>query len=140
MKKRMPKPCATWANKLAATYPGSLSPSEQAALEEHLKHCTACAATRDEYYQMDALIRAFPSDESLAHLSPPPLSIWEPGNYDVHSPAPALDKLYKESASRYTWMPGNKLIPHLRWATVFITLVVLIFLVTLIWGIYHLML
>src|SRR5947207_16003363 len=127
MKKRMPKPCTTWANKLAATYPGSLSPSEQAALEDHLKHCEVCAAARAEYYQMDALIRAFPSDESMAHLSPPPLSIWEPENYDVHSPAPALDQLYKESASRYTWMPGNKLIHHSRWPTAFITLVLHIF-------------
>jgi len=139
MKKCMSQPCKAWAKKNAVTHRGNLSTTEQAALENHVKNCAACTAIRNEYYQTDVLIRNLPSHDSLAHLSPP-LSIWEPGNYDVHSPAPALDKIYKESASRYTWMPGNNLIPHFRWASVFITLIVLSFLVTLIWGIYHFML
>jgi anti-sigma factor RsiW len=75
MKDPMFKPCATWAEKLAATHQDDLSTSEWAALEAHIAKCPACAAVREEYRQMDARIRDFPSKECLLNLSLPPLCI-----------------------------------------------------------------
>ena len=86
MKDPMFKPCAAWAEKLAATHPDDLSPSERAALEAHIAECPACAAVRDEYRLMDTRILDFPARESILNLSPPPLGIWKTGDDDVNSP------------------------------------------------------
>jgi hypothetical protein len=136
MKDPMLKPCKIWAEKLAATLPGDLSLFEQIALEAHLKECSMCAAMRNEYLLMDMLIRDYPAYETLPDLVPPPLSIWEPRNYDVSFPSPALDRMYKESVSGDARFPEHRLIPHLQWARVVITIMIVFFIVTLVLGIY----
>src|SRR2546421_12391032 len=79
MDKSMSKPCpdAVRIQRLAATNPEDLSPSEYEELKNHTAGCQQCAllyrALRDEYRQMDALIRNFPADESVPRLSFPPL-------------------------------------------------------------------
>lgn len=136
MKDTMLKPCKVWAEKLAATLSDDLSSSEQIALESHLQECSMCAAMRNEYLLMDTLIRDYPAHETLPDLAPPPLSIWEPRNYDGSFPSPALDRIYKESVSNEARFPEHILIPQLRWAQVVITIAIVFFIVTLILGIY----
>ena len=60
--------CAEWAEKLAATHPDDLSPSERVALERHVASCPACAAVRTEYQAIDALILDFPGVKPLPDL------------------------------------------------------------------------
>jgi hypothetical protein len=136
MKDSRLKPCKVWAEKLAATLPGDLSSTEQIALESHMEKCSTCAAMRNEYHQQDTLIRAYPADETMSDLAPPPLSIWEPRNYDVSFPSSALDRIYKESVSNEASFPEHMFIPHLRWVQVVITIAIVFLLVTLILGIY----
>ncbi len=50
--------CVVWWEKLAATHPDDLFPSEQQALERHVASCQACAAVRAEYQTIDALLLA----------------------------------------------------------------------------------
>ena len=72
-----PIPCAEWEEKLAATYPGDLLPTEREELNAHIASCPACEAVLAEYYKMDTLIRdALIAKRSLQlweiFLSPPP--------------------------------------------------------------------
>src|SRR5438876_7088510 len=60
------KPCAPWAEKLAATYPEDLSPSDLTELEAHLATCPACKAVHEEYHFLDDRIRDIP----VAKLQP----------------------------------------------------------------------
>ena len=64
-------PCAQWAEKLAATHPDDLSPSDRAALDMHIASCPACATVRAEYQAIDALILDLPGVEPM-----PDLPIW----------------------------------------------------------------
>jgi hypothetical protein len=53
------KLCADLEEMLAVSYPEEdLSPSEYAALKEHLAHCSECAAIRERYVLMTAHLRA----------------------------------------------------------------------------------
>lgn len=61
-------PCAGWAENLAASHTGDLSPAEHAALNAHIEACPACSAARSEYREMDALIRGLPAVAPLAEL------------------------------------------------------------------------
>lgn len=53
------KPCAEWAEQLAAS-PKDLTWAERAALDQHVASCPACAATRAAYQQMDSDFAAMP--------------------------------------------------------------------------------
>ena len=53
------KPCAAWAEQLAAS-PQDLTWAERAALDQHVASCPACAATRSAYQQMDSELTAMP--------------------------------------------------------------------------------
>lgn len=70
------KPCPEWAEYLAAP-PADLAPGERDALEQHLTTCTACAATRDDYQAMDALILGLPEVRPLPSLPLRLLRLWE---------------------------------------------------------------
>src|SRR6266568_3082967 len=61
--------CVVWWEKLAATHPDDLFPSEQQALERHVASCQACAAVRAEYQTIDALLLAGEDLEPLPVLS-----------------------------------------------------------------------
>jgi len=72
-----PTPCAEWEEKLAAIYPGDLSPSEREDLNAHVASCPACEAILAEYHEMDTLIRDALIAKTSLHLweiflSPPP--------------------------------------------------------------------
>ncbi len=60
--------CIVWWEKLAATHPDDLFPSEQQALERHVASCPACAAVRAEYQVIDALLLAGEDLEPLPVL------------------------------------------------------------------------
>jgi DNA-binding CsgD family transcriptional regulator len=64
-------PCAEWAEKLAATHPDDLSPSDRAALDMHVASCPTCATVRAEYQAIDMLILDSSGIEPL-----PDLPIW----------------------------------------------------------------
>src|SRR2546428_4373897 len=64
-------PCAEWEEKLAATHPDDLSPSDRVALDMHVASCPACATVRAEYQAIDALILDLRGVEPL-----PDLPIW----------------------------------------------------------------
>src|SRR5438067_517818 len=60
------QPCADWIEMLAINHPEEdLSPSEQAALKEHLANCSECAAIRERYIRMTAHLRALSTVESV---------------------------------------------------------------------------
>lgn len=68
-----PVPCAVWAHRLAALHPNDLAPHEQGALQDHLAHCSACAAVFAAYQAMDASLLSLPavqpSAQQAAHLA-----------------------------------------------------------------------
>mgnify|MGYP001247401726 CR=1 FL=1 len=68
MNKTTVKPCAEWADRLAARHPDDLSPADAAALRQHLQTCTACASVYRSYALMESAIRALPVGEPLAAL------------------------------------------------------------------------
>jgi photosystem II stability/assembly factor-like uncharacterized protein len=76
MKRPLIKPCAEWAELLAAVSLADLSPAAQAALKAHLVTCPACAAIKAEYQRMDARIRALPSVRPLDGLPPALVQLW----------------------------------------------------------------
>lgn len=133
MKDPMFKPCAAWAEKLAATHPDDLSPTEQAALEAHVAECPACAAVRAEYRLMDVRILEFPANESQP--IPPPLRIQKIADNDVNLPSPVLDRIYRKSVF-HKRLFGNIPIPHMPLASLVIIIVVAFLIVSLILGIY----
>lgn len=53
------KPCAGWAEQLAAS-PKDLTWAERAALDQHVASCPACAAARAAYQQMDRDLATMP--------------------------------------------------------------------------------
>ncbi len=60
MKHTSVKPCAEWADKLAARHPDDLSAAEAAALRQHVQTCVACASVSRSYALMESAIRAMP--------------------------------------------------------------------------------
>lgn len=88
----MPRPCEMWAERLAATERGDLSPSEQQALQAHVASCPACAAVLADYRAMDSGILALPAVEPLALsaidsvLSAPVPQTTRSSGYDVERP------------------------------------------------------
>lgn len=69
MSNATPVPCTRWAEKLAGTHPGDLSPSDRAALNAHLATCPGCATVFADYRAMDAHILNLPAVEPLSGLS-----------------------------------------------------------------------
>lgn len=60
-----------WVEMLAVSHPEEdLSPSEYAALKEHLAHCSECAAIRERYLLMTAQLRAVSAAKSLPGDAP----------------------------------------------------------------------
>ncbi len=54
----MPKrPCAEWAEKLAALHPSDLTAVEQDELSTHLASCNACAQVYEDYRHLASLVR-----------------------------------------------------------------------------------
>ena len=53
------KPCAKWSEQLAAS-PKDLTAEERALLEQHITVCSACAAARAAYQQMDSDLTSLP--------------------------------------------------------------------------------
>lgn len=76
MKTSIPRPCADWAEQLAAVFPADLPPADRAALEAHLATCPACAAVKADYQRMDARIRALPAPRPLRGLPSALLQLW----------------------------------------------------------------
>jgi hypothetical protein len=70
MKKPAINSCIIWAKKLADTRLDDLSPSEQAALQDHLEKCPACAAIRLEYQLMDTRLQNYLADERPFQYAP----------------------------------------------------------------------
>ncbi|MFI5271656.1 MAG: hypothetical protein ACHQ4H_01315 [Ktedonobacterales bacterium] len=68
-------PCARWAVSLAAPR-DQLAHTQRAALDLHVAGCPACAAARDDYARMDALLRALPAPRPLAGLPPELTALW----------------------------------------------------------------
>jgi anti-sigma factor RsiW len=140
MKDPMFQPCAAWAEKLAATHPDDLSPTEWAELEAHIAHCQACAAVRAEYRLMDDRIRNYPAGEVFLHPpSPPPIPEQLTGN-DVGSPLPALDRVYMRSLrNRLSWyVPFLSTSPYIQRVSVVILIVIVCLIASLLLGIYFL--
>jgi hypothetical protein len=76
-------PCVEWQEKLAATNPDDLSPSQWQALGRHVVSCPACAAVRAEYQEIDALLLDAEDIEPL-----PVLPTWrlQPRKQPAHVP------------------------------------------------------
>lgn len=142
MKNPMFKPCDAWAEKLAATHPDDISPSERAALEAHIAECPACAIVRSEYRLMDARILDFPDSESLLNFSQPLLGTWKTRDDEVSLASPALDRIYRDIASRSSLsgnIPTPVTIRRMRRATIVVTIVaVLLLLLSLLLNVYFL--
>ena len=68
MNKTTVKPCREWADRLAARHPDDLSPTDAAALKQHLQTCAACASVYRSYALMESAIRALPVGESVNAL------------------------------------------------------------------------
>ncbi len=76
MSKRLPEPCAQWAEPLAQVGFGHLSGEENAALKAHLMACPACAAVHAEYLQAAEILRQAPDPDPLPGLPPSLLRVW----------------------------------------------------------------
>jgi hypothetical protein len=140
MKDPMFQPCAAWAEKLAATHPDDLSPTEWAALEAHIAHCPACAAIRVEYRLMDDRIRNYPASEALLHSpSPPPISGQLAGD-NVGQPLPVLDIVYRKSLrNRLSWcVPFFSASPYIQRVSVVILIIIVCLIASLLLGVYFL--
>jgi hypothetical protein len=70
------KPCLEWAEHLAAR-PVDLVTPEREALERHVATCAACAAVRDDYRAIDALIQGLPQVQPLPGLPPRLVRLWD---------------------------------------------------------------
>src|SRR6266567_3318847 len=77
-----------WWEKLAATHPDDLFPSEQQGLERHIVSCPACAAVRTGYHTIDALPLAGEDIEPLLDL---PTRLLQPQKQPA--PVPAMSEL-----------------------------------------------
>ncbi|HEX9132737.1 MAG TPA: hypothetical protein VF844_10625 [Ktedonobacteraceae bacterium] len=140
MKDPMFQPCAAWAEKLAATHPDDLSPTEWAALEAHIAHCTACAAIRVEYRLMDDRIRNYPASEALLHSpSPPPIPGQLVGD-NVGQPFPVLDIVYRKSLrNRLSWcVPFFSTSPYIQRVSAVILIIIVCLIASLLLGVYFL--
>jgi photosystem II stability/assembly factor-like uncharacterized protein len=98
MKAPLLKPCAEWAELLAAVSPADLAPNDHAALEAHLVTCAACAAAKEEYQRMDAQIRALPAPRALDGLPPRLLQHWAGEDQRAHVHRPTLHFSAQEHA------------------------------------------
>lgn len=58
--------CLHWRELLAVLPPDELSPSDQKALDAHLRSCPTCTSVRDQYRTLSAIFRDLSSD------APPP--------------------------------------------------------------------
>ncbi|HEY7125059.1 MAG TPA: hypothetical protein VH540_13990 [Ktedonobacterales bacterium] len=76
MSKRLPQPCARWAEQLTLADFSQLSDDERAALTAHLNTCPACAAVRDSYLYTAARLRRAPGPAALPGLPPQLLQVW----------------------------------------------------------------
>jgi photosystem II stability/assembly factor-like uncharacterized protein len=76
MSKRLPEPCAQWAEPLAQVSFGHLSGKASAALKAHLMTCPACAAVHAEYLQAAEILRQAPDPDPLPGLPPSLLQVW----------------------------------------------------------------
>jgi hypothetical protein len=65
----LPRPCARWANSLAA-HPDDLSLEERRALDAHVASCWKCSAVRADYLRMNARIRSLPDPRMRPDLPP----------------------------------------------------------------------
>ncbi len=77
-----------WWEKLAATHPDDLFPSEQQALERPIASCPACAAVRTGYHAIDTLPLAGEDIEPLLDL---PTRLLQPQKQPA--PVPAMSEL-----------------------------------------------
>jgi len=83
------QPCKHWQRTLAARHPDDLTPTERAALEQHLTTCTACTATRADYAMLTQHIRALP----VPSLQPLPQFAMSQQEAKALSEHPELDPL-----------------------------------------------
>src|SRR5690242_15654346 len=93
------KPCAHWAEQLAAS-PHDLTQAARAALDQHVASCAACASARIAYQHMDSDLTAMPVIE--------PHTIYAeqlPERNDVRS-SPVLAGSLKSTPSRQMEQPG----------------------------------
>lgn len=71
------RPCAVWAEQLAAASQKDLTAAERTMLDDHVASCAACAAARSAYQQMDSDLVAMPLIEPYsiyAEQLPSPVS------------------------------------------------------------------
>jgi DNA-directed RNA polymerase specialized sigma24 family protein len=80
--------CVVWWEKLAATHPDDLFPSEQQAVERSVASYTACAAVRTEYHAIDTLLLAGEDLELLPVLPIERLQLQK-----KPAPVPAMSEL-----------------------------------------------
>ena len=133
-------PCAAWAEKLAATHPDDLSPTEWDELEAHIANCPACSAIRAEYRLMDERIRNYPAGEALLH---PPCFPPIPGQFagnDLGLPLPVVDRVYRRTPRNrlYWYVPFLSAIPYTRRMRVVILIVIVCLIASLLLSIYFL--
>ncbi len=77
MKQPILTPCPSWAEKLAATHPNDLSPSEREALQAHIASCPTCASIRTEYEAMGTYLGQLPAVAPRPGLPPGLLRLWQ---------------------------------------------------------------
>src|SRR6266567_8186796 len=140
MKDPMIQPCKAWAEKLAATHPDDLTPSEWTKLKDHITRCPACAAVRAEYLLMDERISNYPVNESL--LCPPSFSPI-PRQFADSDIGPALlmvDRVYRSSLHGWlSWfVPFRSAILYMRRVSIVFLIVIICLAVSLLLGIYFL--
>jgi hypothetical protein len=80
--------CVVWWEKLAATHPDDLFPSEQQALERPVASYTACTAVRAEYQAIDALLLGAEDIEPL-----PVLPTWRLQSRKQSAHVPTMSEL-----------------------------------------------
>jgi hypothetical protein len=76
MKQPILAPCSRWAEKLAATHPNDLAPSEREALQAHIASCPICASIRAEYEAMGTYLGQLPTIAPRPGLPPALLHLW----------------------------------------------------------------
>lgn len=95
------KPCAAWAEQLAAS-PKDLTWAERAALDQHIASCPACAATRAAYQQMDSDLVAMPL------IEPRRVYAEQLPERDAQLSSPVLAGSVRSTPSQQVERPGSR--------------------------------
>lgn len=69
--------CLHWREQLVVLPPDKLSPSDQRALDAHLRSCPTCTSVHDQYRTLSAALWDLSSDAPPPGLPPRLLQLWE---------------------------------------------------------------